>query len=180
MAGITHGYKALKDQLEKYFGELEAAKDGEKVSSDPIGAWYRAAMELTGEIMDKVGTYMKKETEEKDNPLVPLRRAMEGIADLGEAIAKLEKEPSKDRLRLLGRGLSGAKGNLMLLGRALMLSQELTLAAGAHELAAEVIQVGQQQVRAALQRIGAASDILDAGSVDLPGPRTQPTVGGMP
>jgi hypothetical protein len=102
MAGITHGYKTLKEQLDKYVEELEANKEGERVSLDPMGAWYKAAMELTGETMDKVSTYMGRETEEKDEPLNPLRKALEEIANLREAIVKLENEPGEDRPRFLG------------------------------------------------------------------------------
>jgi hypothetical protein len=53
--------------------------------------------------------------------------------------------------------LNVAKGSLLSLGRVLMLSQDRTLAAIAHELVAEAeeaIRVGQQRVRAAFQRIG--------------------------
>ncbi len=45
-----------------------------------------------------------------------------------------------------------------------MLSQDLTLAASAHELVAEAeeaIRVGQQLVRVALRRLGACSDISE-------------------
>jgi hypothetical protein len=62
---------------------------------------------------------------------------MEEITNLGEAIAKSEDKLDEDRLRFLGQGLSGARGNLMSLGRALMLSQDPTLAAGTHELIPE-------------------------------------------
>jgi hypothetical protein len=61
-----------------------------------------------------------------------------------------------------------------------MLSQDPPLAAGAHELigeAEEVIRTGQQRVRAALQGIGATSDISETGSVDLLGLRDLPVVG---
>ncbi len=141
MAGITHEYKALKDQLDRYLRELEANKDRERVPSDPTAAWCRAATELMREVMRKVGASMEKEVEEEGGPLAPLRKAMEGIVDLNEAIAKLENKPGEDRLRLLGPGLNGAKGELMLLGWALMLSQEQTLVAGAHELVAEAKEV---------------------------------------
>jgi hypothetical protein len=132
MAGITRGYKALKDQLDVYLAGLESNKDEEKVSSDPMGTWHKAAVELTKEIMDKVSPYMKTVIDEKDDPLAPLRRVMEEVVNLSEAVAKSEDKLDEERLRFLGRGLSGAKGNLMSLGRALMLSQDPSLAARAH------------------------------------------------
>jgi hypothetical protein len=105
---------------------------------------------------------MRTVAKEKDGPFAPLRKAMEEIADLCEAVVKSEDKPDEDRLRFLGRGLSGAMGNLMSLGWALMLSQDLFLAVGARELieeAEEAIRARQQRVRAALRRIGAASVI---------------------
>jgi hypothetical protein len=45
MDGITHGHRALRDQLDRYYRGLDAARDGEKVSSDPTG--FRKSVELT-------------------------------------------------------------------------------------------------------------------------------------
>jgi hypothetical protein len=101
MAGIMQGYRALKDQLDTYLEGLEANKVGKKLSLDLLGAWYRAAMELTKEIMDKVSPYMRTVTEEKDDHLAPLRRAMEEVANLNEAVAKTEDKLDEERLRLL-------------------------------------------------------------------------------
>ncbi len=171
MAGITHGHRTLRDHLDRYQGSLDVTKDGERVSSDPTGAWQRKATNLTKEIMEKMGGYTERGTDEDDGPLVPLRRATGGIAALAEVIMVLEAEPSEDKLRLLGRDLNEAKGSLMSLGQVLMLSQDPTLAASAHEVVAEAeeaIRVGQQRVRAALRRMGAASDISDTGSLDIP------------
>jgi hypothetical protein len=56
----------------------------------------------------------------------------------------------------------------MSLGQFLMLSQDSTLVASAHELVVEAIQTGQQWVRVVLQRLGAASDISETGSVEGP------------
>ncbi len=94
----------MKDQLEVYLGGLEINKDGDKVSSDPLGTWRKATMELMQEIMDKVSPYMRTVTEEKDDPLAPLRRAVEEVAYLSEAVAKAEDKPDEERLWSLGRG----------------------------------------------------------------------------
>ncbi len=109
MAGITHGHRVLKDQLEKYHGGLDAVKDGEKVSLDPTGVWQQKAAELTKEVMEKSGRYMERGTDEDDGPLLPLRRAMGGLADLTQGITELEAEPNEANLRLLGRDLNEAK-----------------------------------------------------------------------
>ncbi len=55
-AVIARGHGALRDQLSAYLKALEADKDGEMVSSNPTWKWYRAAMALTKEMMDKVGS----------------------------------------------------------------------------------------------------------------------------
>ncbi len=157
MAGITHGHRVLKDQLEKHRGGLDTLRDGEKVSADPTGVWQQKVADLTKEVMEKSGRYMERGTDEDGGPLVPLRRVMGVIADLVQAITELETKPNKSNLRLLGRDLNEVKGSLMSLGRVLMLSQEAALAASTHELVAdaqEAIRARQQWVRAALRRLG--------------------------
>ncbi len=91
--------------MEVYLGELETSKDGEKVSLDNLGAWCKAAMEQMQEIMDKVSPCMRSESEEEDNPLAPLRRAMGEVASLSEAVTKAEDKPDEERLRFLGHEL---------------------------------------------------------------------------
>jgi hypothetical protein len=71
MAGIARGHEALRDQLNAYFKALNADEDGEIVSSDPTVTWYRAAMALTKEIMDKVGPYIRMVADEKEGALGP-------------------------------------------------------------------------------------------------------------
>jgi hypothetical protein len=171
MAGIMHGHRVLKDQLENDSGGLDAVRDGEKVSWDPTGIWQQKVEDLTKEVMEKSDRYMERGTDEDDGPLLPLRRAMGGIADLAQAITELEAEPNEANLKLLGRDLNETKNSLMLLGRVLMLSQDSTLVASAHALVAEAkeaIQAGQQRVRATLRRLEAASDISETGSVGEP------------
>jgi hypothetical protein len=79
------------------------------------------------------------------------------------------------RVGQLLRGKSGwvlATRDLLSLGRGMMLSQDTSLVAGAHELvvdAEEAIWAIQQKVRATLRRLGTASDISETGSVDLSG-----------
>jgi hypothetical protein len=71
MAGIARGHGTLRDQLITYLKGLEADKDGERVSSDPIGKWYKAALELTRGMMEKVGPYMRTAADEKEEALAP-------------------------------------------------------------------------------------------------------------
>jgi hypothetical protein len=54
MVGITRGHEAPRDQLNTYLKGLEADKNREKVSLYPMGTWYKAAMELTKEIMERI------------------------------------------------------------------------------------------------------------------------------
>jgi hypothetical protein len=61
----------------------------------------------------------------------------------------------------------------MSLGQVLIMSQDLSLAAEAHDLAGEAedtIRAGQQEVKVALRRLGVASDLSETGSLDLPLP----------
>jgi hypothetical protein len=87
--------------------------------------------------MDKVSPYMRTVAGAKEDALGPLRRAMGKVADLNEAIARMEDAPEEEGLRALGQELSKVKRELMSLGRVLMMSQDPSLVAGAHELARE-------------------------------------------
>jgi hypothetical protein len=130
MIGVAKGYNTLKSQLDAYLKGLEANKDGEVVTSDPMGAWHEAATNLTKEIMDKVSPYMRTAANEKEGALVPLRRAMGKVVDLNEAITRAEDAPEEERLRALGREFSMVKRDLMSLGQVLMMSQDPFLVAG--------------------------------------------------
>jgi hypothetical protein len=67
-----------------------------------------------------------------------LRKAMEEVADLNEAVTRAKYRPEEERLRPLGRELSRMSGDLMMsLGWALVMSQDPSLAAGAQELFGE-------------------------------------------
>ncbi len=108
------------------------------------------------------GRYTGKGAEEEEDPLVPLRRAMEDIADLVQGLTKLEAMPNEANLRNLGREMNKAKGSMMLLGQVLMLNQDPTLAASAHKLVAkaeEAIRNGQQRARATLRKMGPTLDV---------------------
>jgi hypothetical protein len=89
------------------------------------------------EVLDKASRYVVAGAEHNDDSLAPLRRAIDEIADLMQALEKLEAESSEVILRDLGRELAEVKGSVQSLGWALMLSQDPTLAASAHELHAE-------------------------------------------
>jgi hypothetical protein len=121
MAGIARGHGALRDQLSAYLKALEAVKDGEMVSSDPTGTWYRAAIALTKEMMDKVGPYIRSVADEKEGALGPLRRIMEKVADLNEDAARAEDEPEEAGTEGSGPGTEQSKGRHLSLGRAYLL-----------------------------------------------------------
>jgi cob(I)alamin adenosyltransferase len=80
---------------------------------------------------------MRTAANEKEGAIGPLRIAMGKVAELNKAITMAEDKPEEARLRTLGRELSKVKGDLMLLGQALMMIQDPSLAAGAHELVGE-------------------------------------------
>jgi hypothetical protein len=174
MTGIAKGYSSLKDQLDEYLKDLEADKDGDLVTSDPLGTWRKAATNLTKDILEKVSLCMRTRASTKEDALSPLRRAVGKVVGLNEAIARMEDAPEEEGLRALGRELSKVKKELMSLGRILMMSQDPSLAAGAHELAGEA----EDAIGASQQKVRAASDISETGSVDLPLPRGAPVAGG--
>jgi hypothetical protein len=119
-------------------------------------------------VLDESRGYAVIGAEHQVDPVVPLRRAVEGVAELMQGVEKLEAEPSESNLRDLAWELAEVKGSIQSLGRSLMLSQDPTIAGSAHELlveAGEVICSGQQRVKTTLRRIGATSDVSDAGSV---------------
>jgi hypothetical protein len=114
---------------------------------------------------------MRSMANEKEDALGPLRRAMGKVSNLNEAVARIEDAP--EGLRVLGRRWSEARNELMSLGRVLMMSQDPSLAAEAHELAQEAedaVWTGQQKVKATLRRLRTASDLSETGSMDLPLP----------
>jgi hypothetical protein len=146
MTGIAKGYSILKDQLDEYIKGLKADKEGDLLISDLSGTWREAAMNLTKDILEKVSPYMRTVASEKEDALGPLRRAMGKVAGLNEAITRVEDAPEEEGLRALGRDLIRVKRELMSLGWVLMMSQDLSLVAGAHELAGEAedaIRAGQ-------------------------------------
>jgi hypothetical protein len=70
----------------------------------------------------------------------------------------------------------------MVLGRGLMVSQPPSSAAEVHELvseAEEAIRSSQRTIKAALRGLGAASDISEAGSLDVAPPPQRPIMGSL-
>jgi hypothetical protein len=129
-------------------------------------------MNHTRDILQKVSGYERDVASEKEDALGPLRRAMGKVASLNEAVSRAKDTP-EEGLRDLGHKLGAARKELLSLGRVLIMSQDLSLAAEAHDLAEkaeEAIRIGQQEVKAALRRLGVALDLSETGSLDLPLP----------
>jgi hypothetical protein len=146
------------------------------VSSNTTGKWKKAAADLTDNILTELKMGRDMGSEEED-ALGPLRRAMGRIAGLSEAINQPKAAPEEGMLMDLGRKLGVAKKELMALGRDLVASQAPSLAAEAHNLVGEAedaIRTGQGVIKTALRGLGAASDISEAGSLDLPPPSQRP------
>jgi hypothetical protein len=75
MASTMRGRKALSAQLEEYLKGIEA--DEEKgVTSDPLGRWKKAALDLTRDILQQISWYGRDVANEKEDALGPLWRAM--------------------------------------------------------------------------------------------------------
>jgi hypothetical protein len=102
------------------------------------------------------------------------------IAILSEGVAQAVSEPEEEGLRDLSKKPGVAKKELMALSRDLMISQAPALAAEAHELAGEAeeaIRSGQKAIKAALRGLGVASDISEAGSLNIAPSPWRPAVG---
>jgi hypothetical protein len=114
---------------------------------------------------------------EGEDALGPLRRALGRVASLGEAVTLGVLEPEEGGLRDLAKRLGAVKKELMALGRGLMVSQPPASAMKVHELiseAEEAIRSSQRTIKAALRGLRAASDISEAGSLDVVPPRGGP------
>ncbi len=132
--------------------------------------------------MDRLKQIGRDVGSEGEDALGPLRQALGRIAGLSEAVAQGLSEPEEGGLRDLGGRLGIAKKELMALSRELMVSQPPALATEAHELAGEakeVIRAGQKAIKAALRGLGAASDISEAGSLDIAPPLQRPAMGNL-
>jgi hypothetical protein len=68
-------------------------------------------------MLEKSTRYTAKGAEQEEDPLAPLRRAMEGIVDMAQAVAKLQAEPSEAKLRDLSREMNEARGSMQSLER---------------------------------------------------------------
>ncbi len=173
MAGIT--------QLVEYLRGIEA-DEGEGGTSDPSGKWRKAAMSPTRDILQKVSGYRRDVGNEKEDALGLLRKAIGKLAGLNETVSKAKNALEEEGLYDLGRKLGAARKELMSLGRVLIMSQDPSLAAEAHDLVGEAedaVRVGQQEVKAALRRLGVASDLSETGSLDLPLPSRSAAAGGQ-
>jgi hypothetical protein len=171
---------ALSAQLKKYLDNIEADKE-DGVSSDVTGKWKKAALDLTKDAMERLSGIDRDVGAEGEDALGPLRRVLGKIASLSKAVTHGVSEPEEGGLRDLGRRLGASKKELMVLNRELMVSQPPALAVEAHELASEAketIKASQKTIKAALRGLGAASDISEAGSLDIAPPQT-PTMGNL-
>jgi hypothetical protein len=151
------------------------------VTSDPSGRWKKAALDLTRDILQQVSGYRKDVANEKEDALGPLRRMMGKVASLKEAVNEAKGTPEEEGLRDLGQKLGMAKRELMSLGWDLITSQDPSLAAEAHELvreAEDAIRSGQREIKAALGRLGVASDLSETGCLDVLLPARGPIAGG--
>ncbi len=119
---------------------------------------------------------------ESGDALGPLRRALGKVASLGEDVSSGVLEPEEGGLCDLARRSGAVKKELMVLGRGLMVSQPPASATEVHELvseAEEAIRSSQRTIKAALRGLGAASDISEAGSLDIAPPPRRPIMGSL-
>ncbi len=169
IAGLLRGRKNLIAQRKEYLKGIEADED-HGVTSDATGKWKKVVADLTDGVLEELKGMDRDVGAKGEDTLGPLRRAMGGVANLIEAVNLAKDSPEEGGLRDLGRKLGVAKKELMALGRDLMTSQGPALAAEAHDLAGEAedaIRSRQKVIRSALRGLDVASDISEAGSLDL-------------
>ncbi len=82
MSGIIQGYGALTAKLEKYYEGPKVTTNWESISLDQSGSWRRRAADLTKEVLDESRGYAVIGAEHEEDPVVPLRMAVEGVAEL--------------------------------------------------------------------------------------------------
>jgi hypothetical protein len=136
-------------------------------------------MDLMKDAMEQLKGIGRDVGSEEEDALGPLRQALGRIANLSEAVAHVVPEPEEGGLRDLGRKLGVAKKELMALSRDLIISQPPALAVEAQQLASkaeEAIRAGQKAIKAALRGLGVASDISEAGSLDITPPPRRSTM----
>ncbi len=115
MSGIIPGQQGVNSPTVQVLRELEVTEHGGNVSSDPEGFWRWKAVELTQGVLDKANKYAVIGVEHEEDPLVPLRKALEGAADIMQMLEKLKANPSD-----LGRELNGVKRSVQSLREAML------------------------------------------------------------
>jgi hypothetical protein len=181
MASLMRVKGALSAQLKKYLDHIEADKE-DRVSSDVTGKWKKVALDLTKDAMERLSGIGRDMGAEGEDALDPLRQVLGKIASLSKTVTHGVSEPEEGGLRDLGKKLGVIKKELMVLNRELMVSQPPALAMEAHELASEAeeaIKARQKTIKVDLMGLGAASDILEAGNIDI-APPPQETHHGKP
>jgi hypothetical protein len=161
-------HENLAANLRLFNEGFEALADPERLSTNQLGTWRRKVVGLTDEVMKRVVALLEEAVKQVQDLLGLLRKAMERAMELAQMVERLEPEPSEAGLRNLAQELPGVRGKVQSFGRILILNQDPSLAAYAHELiveAEEAICKGQQRIRRALQRMGAAPEGPDAGSL---------------
>jgi hypothetical protein len=175
---------ALYDMVEKYMKDVN--KDEEDgLAPDVVKTWKD---QVYLDVNDALAFF---EHFSGENPapkpgdsLAPLRKAIETATHLAETVAKEVQDPSEERLRDLARKLGTAKKEIMALSRSLMVGQAASIAKEANRLASdagEAIKSSRETIKAALRRLGVASDISEvSGPTRAPRPPpTRPVLGDL-
>jgi hypothetical protein len=168
-AGLMKVKQTLPNLTEDYMKDLKAdEKDG--LSSDVVKMWKDAALDVARDALEYLNHFGEGDPASRpDDALGPLRKAIGKVAALTEV-----QEPDEERMRDLARKLGTAKKKIMAMDRSLVVDQPASLATEAHELASEAgeaIRASRKTIKAALRRMGAASDISEAsGPTGAPRP----------
>ncbi len=163
-AALARIKPALYELVDKYM--VDVNKDEEDgLAPDVVQTWKDQVYQIVNEALHFFDGFIEDDSAPRPiDSLAPLRKAVETVTHLTEAMAKEIQDPSEERLRDLARKLGTAKKEMMTLSRSLMVGQAASIATEANRLASdagEAIKSSRETIKAALIGLGAASDISE-------------------
>jgi hypothetical protein len=163
-AALARIKPTLHELVDKYMADVN--KDEEDgLAPNVVQTWKDQAYLIVNEALHFFDGFIEGDSAPKPaDSLAPLRKAIETVTHLTEAVAKEIQDPSEERLRDLARKLGTAKKEIMALSRSLMVGQAASIATEANRLASragEAIKSSREMIKAALRGLGADSDISE-------------------
>jgi hypothetical protein len=183
-AALARIKPTLHELVDKYMADVN--KDEEDgLAPDVVQIWKDQLYQIVNEAPHFFDGFIEDDLAPKPiDSLAPLRKAIETVTHLTEAVAKEIQDPSEERLRDLARKPGTGKKKIMSLSRSLMVGQAASIVTEANRLASdagEAIKSSRETIKAALRGLGAASDISEISGptrAQRP-PTTRPVLGDL-